>query len=743
MNKFLLAFAAAAFVAGTAGAQVSLRGHQGGKFQPQTSQFAKPQAGPRVALDNVKKVQRATRADNDRDPKAISYVIDNTEGLLLLPLWTSDPTGGLVSTYYVTNYYPAEMIQRFAGNQVSDIVFYAPFNTLSNPEVFILNGYGQEVWSASVPEVNMPTLTTEGYNVSGTVVSCDYTVTGQEGGLYIGYRGGFGSMPSNIDPYEGSYPNAVVVCGITNNSGASDNGLMILGEYNGQLVGIGSMAGPWSNSSTGASFYAQAAVEAYTTGEGGLQQLDAEATQSGTVRGDVKATVANGKASFSNWGLAPITSLNYKYEANGQTKEGFVEFNSPVVFCASGDFNYQAPLASSANSSVGTLTITKVNTADDTYASDNSVSNKVLSIENGYRRMPVVEEVTATGCGWCPRGIVGLGLIEEEMGEHAVVIAAHPWETFGSFTDALYSPTYANVADAYGLSSAPLAMLNRETAVDPYYGSTNSTQAGILDEVKAMREQVGEANLTLATSWNSGLKTSINATTTIDFGVDVAAGDYSVLYVVTEDGLTGVDQLNYYASYSASQLGITDDANLSPLCDEKGQVEGTSSGLTIYSYQPTFNHTARYITDAIGTSEASLLPACAAGESVTHTLELRVADMGTFAQAINKNNLKLAALLVDNTNGVVVTGSQVAIGETGMPSAIENVNNDNAAQISVADGAFNVTAHNAKAEVYTTDGKLVSSASVNGTASLPTFGQGVYVIRVVENGHVTTKKAVF
>ena len=37
----------------------------------------------------------------------------------------------------------------------------------------------------------------------------------------------------------------------------------------------------------------------------------------------------------------------------------------------------------------------------------------------------------------------------------------------------------------------------------------------------------------------------------------------------------------------------------------------------------------------------------------------------------------------------------------------------------------------------------MSSCTVNGNASLPTFGKGVYVLRVVQNGNVLTKKAVF
>ena len=42
------------------------------------------------------------------------------------------------------------------------------------------------------------------------------------------------------------------------------------------------------------------------------------------------------------------------------------------------------------------------------------------------------------------------------------------------------------------------------------------------------------------------------------------------------------------------------------------------------------------------------------------------------------------------------------------------------------------------------DGKLVNDITVNGNASIPTFGlKGVYVINVVSNGSVTAKKVVF
>ena len=94
----------------------------------------------------------------------------------------------------------------------------------------------------------------------------------------------------------------------------------------------------------------------------------------------------------------------------------------------------------------------------------------------------------------------------------------------------------------------------------------------------------------------------------------------------------------------------------------------------------------------------------------------------------------------------MVTAAQIKLSDENTssgPSSIDAVENAANAQVAVADGAFNVTADNATAEVYTVDGKLVSSCTVNGSASLPTFGNGVYVIRVVSNGKVITKKATF
>ena len=156
------------------------------------------------------------------------------------------------------------------------------------------------------------------------------------------------------------------------------------------------------------------------------------------------------------------------------------------------------------------------------------------------------------------------------------------------------------------------------------------------------------------------------------------------------------------------------------------------------------NHVARYTDEALGYNEANYLGAIKVGQDIKLTTTLDT-KKNMFD---NKDNLKVAVLLMDLTSGCVVTGCQAAIKQTNQTGEVINaINNasasDGSAQVTVANGAFNVKAAHATAQVFDAEGRLVSSATINGEASLPTFGHGVYVIRVAEEGHITTHKAVF
>ena len=49
---------------------------------------------------------------------------------------------------------------------------------------------------------------------------------------------------------------------------------------------------------------------------------------------------------------------------------------------------------------------------------------------------------------------------------------------------------------------------------------------------------------------------TIDVTTTLNFDFDVKAGDYSMVYALTEDGITGVKQLTYLPGMVDQNMSI-------------------------------------------------------------------------------------------------------------------------------------------------------------------------------------------
>ncbi len=746
MNKVLLTLAAAAMLAGTATAQTALThtlGHQTVTTLNGKAKAAKLNgAAERVIGKSILRNSTVAKLDDTEDEGEarpatwLSYMTDGTERLTLLPIATFTSVGGSIN-FMPVQFFPSDMLQRYVGNTVGSVYFYLGPSVYSNVKAYLITDQGiQATYEFDDSEVH-PYNPNED-NINATIANFDYTITGKEQYIAVGLDADI-SKNSSYSSQTGDY---LYLVALNNQSGATADAFSLYGIQNGQSVNYGDYSTGWTNSQTGEEFVMQVAQFALTDGDAtGVKQNDAEAYYTGNIRGDVNTGIgANGKLTFYNMGLTPISSVQYKYEANGQSKEGSASFTSPLAFAGSSSFSYEGVLASTPGRSTGKITITGVNGVADEFDTDgdNEASNEILSLSQGYKRIPVIEEFTSTMCGWCPYGIVGLKKTADTMGDGKVVsIAVHT--DYNGYTDELTADSYSSVIDYLGISSYPSASINRELLGHAYTGSAND---GLWMDAARMYASVGEANMQVKSAYTNGMKTAIKADVTMDFSIDAPAGSYAVIYALTEDGITGYDQLNYFASYDKSNF----DEDLKYLCDEKGkEYSKTSDGRVIYTYQPTFDHVARYINDPIASADASLLPAVTAGSQVTHSTTISIAKKDLpDAENFNKNNLKVAALLVDVSSGAIITGVQAPVGETSDWSAIESVNTtEGSAAIDVADGAFTVTADNAKAEVFSVDGKLVSSCTVNGTASLPTFGKGVYVIRVVENGSVTTKKATF
>lgn len=739
MKKFLLTLAAAAFIAGTAMAQV-LPKMQAGKTNrhslPESAYFNKSltqklslNALSNTATQTTLSTRHTRMDDAQRSHKELSYQVNGNEkdGLMIGPLYEySTLNNAGVTGYGFAQAYYSDYLSRLKGNVISQIDFLAyDANYTGTAIAFIMDPVNNQLlWTGEIESIQ--TFNENSQELPVNSVACDYEITGDEQIILVGW------ICLEVTPKKsGDY---VYMPMYQDGTGQGYGAYFMIGNTQGQMGVEGSYA-QWSMQGGGSAVTCSHIV-IQTTGDNALKDNDVMPYKIGVARADAKGRGGDVQVSFANLGLDPVSSIDYTFECDGQTKSGSYSFGQNALpFYNDANLTLMAQTATKPGNEIGKFTITKVNTVNDEYPADNELEYNVITMEKGYNRTPVVEEFTSVKCGWCPRGLVSLGQLEKAYGEDIVLIANHYPSFQAQNDDPLGDASYQKVLENYGINSAPSAMVNRQYQGDPYYDAPTF--------VSAVRNQgISEANMVLKAG-AAGMGSNINAEVTLDFAIDAEAGAYGIAYVFTEDGITGIDQDNYFTYYLNQYMQkyptMTAEQIIQALFgDESGYVDPEIAALCTAgtTYQPEFNHTSRSIINPLGSEKEYALPEVKAGTPV------KVSSRLTLPTVNNRKNVKLAALLIDLGTGVVVTGRQVALGKESNASAIDEVEGA-AAQISVNNGAFDVKADNAKAEVYSVDGKLVSSCTVNGEASLPTFGKGVYVIRVVANGKVYTEKATF
>ena len=591
----------------------------------------------------------------------------------------------------------ANILGKFVGNTIDAFGFYGPLGTHTNCSVWIMSANtGKILWQqdCSINEYE--------YNV----VQCNtpYTITGEP--LMIGYTT-FTKTPTNYNfPKVGLWATA---------TRASD---CLYFYYKG-----------WNNFS-GEVYkdnYAALGLELLTSGPSYRGENDLTVVAADGVRAELSKGNTKFQAYVTNYGMNDITSFDYTYEVDGNTTNGSVNVSTPLGYLATGRIAVEEVKPNSKGVYTGKFTVTSVNGTGDGNTADNAVDVPVVALDGGVKRMNVIEEWASTECGWCPRGVVGLDKIKQTYKDDLLPISVHTWfNTQGD--DPLDVPAYEEVLMTYA-SSFPGASINREyNDVEPYYNFADFPN---------IFGQHCEATLGLATS-EEDMGASVSITPSIEFNIDVPANLYGLAYVITEDNITGVDQLNYFYGLPDSYFEGADDLKF--LQTVTPTEEKPVSGTVLYYYQPTFNDVARTIDSPWG--DKHLLPACKAGEKVT--LDPVNVEMPESIEGSKVGDVSVTALLIDQRTGIIVTASRVKYNESGWAVGINKVENaTDEPVIEVAEGAFNVTAENATAKVYTMDGKLVTSATVKGSASIPTFGNGAYIIRVEANGQKFAKKAIF
>lgn len=411
----------------------------------------------------------------------------------------------------------------------------------------------------------------------------------------------------------------------------------------------------------------------------GMDVSECEAN-SASVSADAEQTVLVGAANQYNFYVAnncakAITSIDYIISEDGEVgEERHLDLSSPI---AANDYGV-LPLANKVFSTDGVhtieLTVTKVN-GNQNIAEDNTASNSIIALEKGAERTSVVEELTGTWCGWCPRGHVGLENLKKTFGDKVITLAGH--YTFGeNAVDPMNCYEYnqndvlgnygvvANQLSSYlGGSGLPGAMFDRLLSADPYMGLNNQlNQQGTVDYgaddlVNAINQAIpSEASVNLSASWTDDTKTAIKVDFSTTFNYDrFGENPYGVGFILSENAMKGTGtqwmQLNYYSnSYKDYRAAAAyyKNADMLSWFEAEPFVPMEYSNVVVQSWRP--------LGDALFTeSEESDI---VKGEVINYTNTLPVTS--TLIQ--DKDMLSLTAILVNLNNLGIVNAAQVHLG---------------------------------------------------------------------------------
>ena len=353
-------------------------------------------------------------------------------------------------------------------------------------------------------------------------------------------------------------------------------------------------------------------------------------------------------------GLEPVTSIDYTITTGSEVTDYHLDLETPINFMMTSEVLITMNADAAIGEHAKIFKLTKVNGAANECTTENTkAEGKLFTMAKMPKVRPVVEEATGTWCGWCSRGIPSLALINKVYKDDVITIAVH-----GGPSDPMILDNYVLNASSY-----PSCSVNRNTFVDPYFGSSGMA-FGIQREIEAARRDYVPAGIEMEAEWASDAKQTINVKTTTTFVEDVANANYGIGYVLVANGLKGDTpewyQTNYYSGSSVK------DEVLEPLTKSESKMTDV-----------TFNHTPVAAFEPFKGIEGSLPATINKDVALTHNYQI---DITGNTRIQDKEKLSVVALLIDKADGKIVNAAQFKFyqddesGETAISDAVRQNN---------------------------------------------------------------------
>lgn len=337
-------------------------------------------------------------------------------------------------------------------------------------------------------------------------------------------------------------------------------------------------------------------------------------------------------------------SIGYTLNVNGVETTGTASVSIPGGLNQNGQFEVSFTAPDEIGAFPASIAINTVNGQPNELSTE-PVAFTVNTVSRVVPRMTVIEEYTGTGCGYCPRGWVGMEAVKNNQSDKALVIA---WHRYNS-GDAMYQANYANIP----FDGAPQCTVDRKTYPDPYYGEG---EEGIMECVNKYNTATATVDIKVKANFEDDTNKKVVVTSDTEFLTNTKG--YTIAYVLTADGLTGTTtawkQSNYYSSYSTSQAGVLESMpDLAKFC--RGGEYGKSSVQIIFNdamIGSTYNSSKKTLVPAFQTGNA--------GDIETSEYTLTMPTKAALVNALDYQQIYVTALVIDN-NGQIANARRVRV----------------------------------------------------------------------------------
>lgn len=336
------------------------------------------------------------------------------------------------------------------------------------------------------------------------------------------------------------------------------------------------------------------------------------------------------------------------------------------------------------------LSILKVNGREDSYGANNAASAVLRVRDKAFMRRIVCEEYGGTWCGFCPKGIVGLEMMTDLHPDRFIGISAHGGDRLEIAIDSIsYEPFISSCP------GAPFSNVNRHFRGDPYTDIKN------LFELESKAENHVAYKMTACFDEACG---NIIIESEYFTDIDITSPQYNIAFTVTEDGLTGFAQANYFAG------------------GRNGELNGWEN-----KSDPTDDFVYNDIARAIyGGYDGMPLrrDAIAAGERYRHSYIIPVP-----ATVVDKGNIKVVGQIIDAATGFILNAARMA------PAAADGVFGAEADKpewtVTGANGEIRIFAPEARADVFDMAGRRCASVDIYSYAGIA-LPHGLYIVDLVD-----------